>query len=219
MVRVQVYPYLAEDYLPLEHVQEPGETMFVPAGWWHLVLNLTDTLAVTQNYISETNLAASLEYLAWGAGPHFFCRAPSQAPQHLPAAQGKCSDKAADQLQQSPCFNDGSQLQARQRQSATSQQQLCSSPDLNDGSQLPSSQSQSSASLQQQQQQQVKLQVSHLTNGVHAAAEDHGSSSWARTEACCNGNAWAQAPQECLRRLLQGRWIPTVTPRHRGAAA
>lgn len=38
-----------------ECIQEPGDIIFVPGQWWHGVLNLTDTVAVTHNYCGRDN--------------------------------------------------------------------------------------------------------------------------------------------------------------------
>ena len=38
-----------------EFTQFPGETVFVPHGWWHAVMNVTHTVGVTQNYCSRRN--------------------------------------------------------------------------------------------------------------------------------------------------------------------
>jgi len=53
-----ILPRLRSRYPTLriyEDVQGPGEVIFVPGEWWHGVLNLEDTIAVTQNYCGYDN--------------------------------------------------------------------------------------------------------------------------------------------------------------------
>ena len=38
-----------------EFTQYAGETVFIPHGWWHAVLNVTHTVGITQNYCSRRN--------------------------------------------------------------------------------------------------------------------------------------------------------------------
>jgi histone arginine demethylase JMJD6 len=44
-----------KDVQVYECIQEPGDIIYVPAGWWHGVVNLEDSVAMTQNYCGADN--------------------------------------------------------------------------------------------------------------------------------------------------------------------
>ena len=50
-----------QEYQPLIIIQHPGDVMFVPSGWWHAVLNLKTSLAVTQNFVSHESFSKAWE--------------------------------------------------------------------------------------------------------------------------------------------------------------
>jgi hypothetical protein len=47
----------------MEGVCQEGELIFVPNGWWHCVINIEESIAITQNFVSSTNLPAVCRFL------------------------------------------------------------------------------------------------------------------------------------------------------------
>lgn len=61
-----VYPHLPPQEKPIEFIQNPGDLIFIPSGWWHAVLNLDETVSVTQNFVNMDNLDAVVHSLFHG---------------------------------------------------------------------------------------------------------------------------------------------------------
>ena len=46
----------------IEFIADVGDLVFVPSGWWHAVLNIDESFAVTQNYVSTSNLPRAMRF-------------------------------------------------------------------------------------------------------------------------------------------------------------
>lgn len=49
----------------LEGICGEGEVMHVPSGWWHLVVNLETSIAITQNFVPRSHLPSVLSFLKY----------------------------------------------------------------------------------------------------------------------------------------------------------
>ena len=41
----------------------PGECIYVPSGWWHSVINIDDSIALTQNFVPKSKLSNAFNFL------------------------------------------------------------------------------------------------------------------------------------------------------------
>ena len=47
----------------IEAICNEGEILHVPSGWWHLVVNLKPSIALTQNFVPKCHLVEVLKFL------------------------------------------------------------------------------------------------------------------------------------------------------------
>ena len=59
-----ILPRIPAKHRPLECTLRAGETIFLPSGWWHLVLNTQATVAVTENMMNAGNAGEVLREMA-----------------------------------------------------------------------------------------------------------------------------------------------------------
>jgi hypothetical protein len=77
IIQNKVLPVLREELAkrkldaPIEYTQRAGDIALVPAGWWHAVVNLNHTVAMTENFASCFHFADVRNVLKAEA-PHFF---------------------------------------------------------------------------------------------------------------------------------------------------
>eukprot|EP00299_Pterocystis_sp_00344_P017552 c8791_g1_i1.p1 GENE.c8791_g1_i1~~c8791_g1_i1.p1 ORF type:complete len:413 (+),score=89.63 c8791_g1_i1:42-1241(+) len=86
----------------IEFIQEAGETIFVPGGWWHAVLNIENTVAVTHNFCSTGNFSEVFQSVCEtdiGMGEMFLNHIKTQLTTEDPALRTELVESAENILE------------------------------------------------------------------------------------------------------------------------
>jgi hypothetical protein len=84
------YPKLSAEQRPLECLVFPGDVVYIPSMWWHSVMNIGITVAVTQNLCSPNNFFRVAKEINETGGKHIrkdFKDALEKSPKYAHLAQ------------------------------------------------------------------------------------------------------------------------------------
>lgn len=148
---LEVYPLLSPEDRPIEVTQQAGETIFMPSGWWHCVLNLEFTIAVTHNFVNNQNF----ETVCLDMAPGFRHRGIARAGEIALHAADKL-DKEREELVEER------RAQSSEGSSADWEEWDGEAEELNDGV----------AELENQEKEDEEKVLNQQTNGESGRAAD-----------------------------------------------
>lgn len=77
------YPLFAKAK-SLTCIQNPGEIIFIPSGWWHQVVNERNGIALSENFVNETNYKMVRNFLEVSEATEYYNTMKKMIKQYIP---------------------------------------------------------------------------------------------------------------------------------------